>query len=700
MSSGSTERSIFVKYRKILLAVILFMVADSIVIGTSIYGTYLANESAVSINLSGRQRMLSQRTTKALLLLQRAYTARDEERVVTQLKELELAVGLFDTTLHGFQNGDRVTGGDGNPAYLPAVSTDSGQQIVADAYALWTPYLKLLEPLRHEKRNFTASQLEAAVTYAQANNLQILKLMNDLTTDLEVSANQHAARLRWVLFIGMIVAILNFGYTVFISLTDLVAKDAEVDKARHETEEILNTVHEGLFLLDKDKRFGSQYSATLPNMLHTGIEGGMEFMPVLQRMMATPELFEAASDYIELLLGERVKESLVASLNPLVNLPVKLHDAAGREQERFLSFFFNRVLDEEQKVRHLLVTVQDVTDKVLLLRQLEEAKGKARAEMENILGLLSGDFEGLRGFVGRVGESLTQINSALSQTEESPQGRLRTLNYVLRSVHTLKGEAAMLGIDVFESYAHACEQEMVAMRDSDKGVTADNMLRLTVLLEGFYERYTTLADIVQRFGEGMSGGGGQLATPELAQPLAEHLTHLAQRIASDEQKEVAVECDLEAIAGIGQERASALQSMCIQLVRNAVAHGIETPGARKAKGKSPIGELTIRCASKDGLIDFMVRDDGAGIVPALLRERFTQNGMLTKIEADAMSDIEIAQLIFKPGVSSKAGADRDAGHGVGLDIVLDKVQRMGGQLQVKSRPDEYTEFHIRFGRIR
>ncbi|MDR1662258.1 MAG: type IV pili methyl-accepting chemotaxis transducer N-terminal domain-containing protein, partial [Azoarcus sp.] len=122
--SKDNKQGIFARYRKIIFAVILFMLADSLVIGINFYNTYKADESAISINLSGRQRMLSQRMTKVLLLMQRSLDANDEPGVVRNLKELDLTVKLFDTTLKGFRDGDMVTGGDGNPAFLTQVETD------------------------------------------------------------------------------------------------------------------------------------------------------------------------------------------------------------------------------------------------------------------------------------------------------------------------------------------------------------------------------------------------------------------------------------------------------------------------------------------------------------------------------------------------------------------------------------------------
>jgi diguanylate cyclase (GGDEF)-like protein/PAS domain S-box-containing protein len=240
------KHGVFARYRKILLAVVVFMVADSLVIGINFYSTYKANESAVSINLSGRQRMLSQRMTKALLILQRAVATNDDAGIERQLKELDLSVGLFNTTLKGFRDGGMVTGGDGSRVYLTQVQTAAARKNVADAYTIWNTYLEHLRPLLGNNRDFSAGQLETVVAYAQAHNLEVLRLMNDLTTDLEMVANDRARILRLILVIGIFVAFGNFAYTVIVSIRDLMASDAKTAQAQHETKEILYTIHKNI----------------------------------------------------------------------------------------------------------------------------------------------------------------------------------------------------------------------------------------------------------------------------------------------------------------------------------------------------------------------------------------------------------------------------------------------------------------------
>src|SRR5207247_4148051 len=103
------------------------------------------SEHALAINLAGRQRMLSQRMTKALLTAER-----DVERGLPQadaLEELKKTLGLFDTTLAGFKVGAMVIGGNDKPVFLAAVTSAEGSEILAKADAIWQPYQALILPL-------------------------------------------------------------------------------------------------------------------------------------------------------------------------------------------------------------------------------------------------------------------------------------------------------------------------------------------------------------------------------------------------------------------------------------------------------------------------------------------------------------------------------------------------------------------------
>ena len=133
----------------------------------------------------------------------------------------------------------------------------------------------------------------------------------------------------------------------------------------------------------------------------------------------------------------------------------------------------------------------------------------------------------------------------------------------------------------------------------------------------------------------------------------------------------------------------------IQLLRNAVAHGIEPAAQRVQAGKAPHGEIHISARQAGGGVILEVSDDGSGIDPAALRRRFVDSGSWTAQRAQSATDEETLQAIFDPGVSTRSRADQLAGRGVGLDAVRETIARLGGEIRMTSTPGRGTSFTLR-----
>lgn len=133
----------------------------------------------------------------------------------------------------------------------------------------------------------------------------------------------------------------------------------------------------------------------------------------------------------------------------------------------------------------------------------------------------------------------------------------------------------------------------------------------------------------------------------------------------------------------------------MHLVRNALDHGIETPGDRAVQGKPPAGQLRIRAEQAGGEIILRVSDDGRGIDPQRVRDKALRQGLIAAEEAARLSEREIYQLLFRPGFSTAEKVTDVSGRGVGLDVVKRSVERLRGTVSVQSEPGKGTVFAIR-----
>jgi chemosensory pili system protein ChpA (sensor histidine kinase/response regulator) len=130
----------------------------------------------------------------------------------------------------------------------------------------------------------------------------------------------------------------------------------------------------------------------------------------------------------------------------------------------------------------------------------------------------------------------------------------------------------------------------------------------------------------------------------------------------------------------------------LHLVRNAVSHGIEPIEKRGAAGKDPVGTVALQARHESGLIVIEVSDDGGGLDLARLREEAVKHGLLSaEVPLDHPS---VAEAIFLPGLSTRGGADELAGRGMGGDVVRREIEKLGGDIRVKSLPGTGTTFTI------
>ncbi len=131
------------------------------------------------------------------------------------------------------------------------------------------------------------------------------------------------------------------------------------------------------------------------------------------------------------------------------------------------------------------------------------------------------------------------------------------------------------------------------------------------------------------------------------------------------------------------------------LVNNAITHGIETPAARRAAGKSSEGTITVRAFYQGNQTVIYVADDGGGIDTDLVKRKAMEQALIGPAEAEALSAIEIYELLFHPGFSTRDRADDFAGRGVGMDVVRTSLAEIRGSITIDSEQGKGTSFTIR-----
>jgi two-component system chemotaxis sensor kinase CheA len=130
----------------------------------------------------------------------------------------------------------------------------------------------------------------------------------------------------------------------------------------------------------------------------------------------------------------------------------------------------------------------------------------------------------------------------------------------------------------------------------------------------------------------------------------------------------------------------------MHIIRNALDHGIEPAAERAAKGKSPVGKVTLLAYQQGNSVVLDVTDDGRGIDPAHIREVAIKRGLAS--EKDVVDQARAYEFLFTPGFSTAAAVSEISGRGVGLDVVKKNIQELKGTIDIISVVGEGTTFRV------
>lgn len=290
----------------------------------------------------------------------------------------------------------------------------------------------------------------------------------------------------------------------------------------------------------------------------------------------------------------------------------------------------------------------------------------------------------------------------------------------LQDLHTLKGNARSLGLHLIGGRAHAVEDLLLACRGRSLGSEErEELAELCMQLEGALGRATLLRERLGAGDDLVRGGGGHGAM-ELGEnllPVDAALTRALGTLAAGSPEWEAVaeaKRSLQALTRIAvsgafyQARVTALQAareiglepprlevsggalrVPVQihraltaalphLVRNAVVHGIESPGERRDRGKALAGQIELSAKVADGVFSIHVRDDGRGVDVERLRSEAVASG-----EPDAVR-LAAIELLRALGVSTADGVTRASGRGVGMAAAIDAIEGAGGTFELET----------------
>jgi hypothetical protein len=263
----------------------------------------------------------------------------------------------------------------------------------------------------------------------------------------------------------------------------LRAVRTELATAQEDAALILATVPQGLFLLAPDLRIRSDYSRALESLLRRHDLAGAHFLDLL-RPLVSEELYRLTADYLSLMFDARKIESLLLKFNPLTCVEATFDAPDNKLCRRFLEFGFHRV-QHGKEIRHLLVSVHDITERINLQHQVLEAAQKEKRQLQIALEMLMVRPRQLERFVTDAREALNRVNQALCGNgkfgagyvrEQELRSRLAAVSHQVRAIRTY---AEISKLTFFADKAGALERRITELQKRPK-LDGEDFLPITV----------------------------------------------------------------------------------------------------------------------------------------------------------------------------------------------------------------------------
>ncbi|MDO8454103.1 MAG: Hpt domain-containing protein, partial [Sulfurimonas sp.] len=462
-------------------------------------------------------------------------------------------------------------------------------------------------------------------------------------------------------------------------------RTTELSDAKQETDRILENVDEGLFLImQKDGNFvmGGQYSKILESIFMRNDFLTCPFIELLSQFIEKKKS-QDLEKFLKLMFKMNIGEATLEGLNPLSEIKFIFPGTA-----KYLVFKFRRIL-KGNNISHLLVTVRDITQQVELEKKLEQTEQNNKNQMEMLFKILHADSMLLNDFIVGIEAELQEIKSALHEQNGTLQNRVEQ---IYRSVHTIKGNASLLNLDFLTHIAHALEEKLQILRVKENlseedftciGEEFESLQKSTLLMNDSVE---TLLDFKENISD---------RTIDINKITLKAIEQFIDKN-SDENLGARVVANKFDLSLLEKQKRVLIKDILIQLVRNSLAHGIESFEERRGMGKHEKGVITLETHSQEGVFTLIYEDDGRGINVQKLKLKAIEQNILSSEDAKNMTHKELAELIFVSGLSGASNISMLAGRGVGMDLVRDKLSKHEGSIDVVFEKECFTRFTIEF----
>lgn len=470
-------------------------------------------------------------------------------------------------------------------------------------------------------------------------------------------------------------------------------QEQELEKAYNLNKKYLDNITEGLLMIDKNLVILDQYSQYMIQLFLTDKIKGCNILDFLYPdKKAFKEERKELEKYISILFSKTLASpEIIQKINPMVDKTIFIKKG-NKTIEKVVDATFIRIYNKED-IEHIMIIFNDKTKEILMKKQLEKEKSRYRAEIESILAILRA---GPDAFFDFINESSSVLENIKKQIDGLRVSKVR--DEFFRQIHTLKGSAKYFELNHIAQLAHTLED--ILSRWDEKGTVAVESIKEKVLnmIDYIWNEFRTIDKTNTRLLTFYKRAALHIkcSRDEKLDSFIVSLKRMTASLSKEQGKEVqfSIRNEIDKLPCLHK-----LKNPIIQILRNAICHGIEDTFERLSLSKKQKGNIVLHLFKTDKDYVIEISDDGRGINFDTIQRKAIDKHLIRNSNK-SVSKEELIQILFSPNFSSKDTVSELSGRGYGLDIVKNSICELHGKVSVATMEKKGTKFILKIPEIR
>jgi two-component system chemotaxis sensor kinase CheA len=507
-----------------------------------------------------------------------------------------------------------------------------------------------------------------------------------------------------------------------------------IDEKMQQVNDILNNIDQGLFTINLDGTVNKEYSARANSILKINDLASHDIAELLRLDTYQKAAFR---DWLKLVKNRHASQrwQKLTKLSPVQELELQQNES---NTQQYVTISYQKIYDKAGNLSKIMVLAADETEKRLKDMQMVIERQNHENEVMAILGIANTPAEEIAEYTEDTTERLRKLKinvkihleGVVCQRGLYPDGpdyeiSKENIDEMYRHIHTIKGNSGSFGFELMASIAHKTEdmleelREPVKMRRGDSlGMIEEYLAKMDEAMKDIHQKiklvYGRDDEITVRVPEhrimkiqNMCEDLETRIKDTTVQPLfaecrmltwkpLKALTRKYLKIVQKAERKQNKNIKFEVVDEMALYPSNELVSFddaVVHLMHNAVDHGIEEAEIREELNKG-VGKIKFEYFKNETQRILRISDDGRGIDIEKLVEKSIQKGILHADEIPAMSENDKLMLMFKAGVSTADTITDISGRGMGMNVVKEKVEGLGGKIEISTIYSKGTEMTI------